>query len=354
MWATAHIRGKFFAGFRTTSRCEGLHSGFGKYVSVLSNLVDFLNQFFRWLNHLRHKEIQNDYESSYGETVLQTQHRPFECSAAKLYTKSVFRMFRPMLEKACRCKVVEKLRNGSVFNYIICKYPKNDVMWTVSYCQENLTFACSCMRFESLGLACEHVLYVLIYLNILVMPPSIVLERWTKGVKDAVNAANASNGSQRDPAFVTTYVTLVERCKRMVNAAFQCGKPDEICSTNELVERQTERLECFARSDDRESSMLGTQTSGSVGNPPRVRRKGVVLASSSQTATGKPKRKTQKCGICGFERHNRKSCQLRDEAILNSQILEDFEMTNHDEDDFNEDSEDCNIDLVRYLFCILI
>ncbi|XP_052114427.1 uncharacterized protein LOC107480712 [Arachis duranensis] len=25
-WATAHIRGKFFAGFRTTSRCEGLHA----------------------------------------------------------------------------------------------------------------------------------------------------------------------------------------------------------------------------------------------------------------------------------------------------------------------------------------
>jgi hypothetical protein len=30
MWATAHIRGNFFAGFRTTSRCEGLHSEFGK------------------------------------------------------------------------------------------------------------------------------------------------------------------------------------------------------------------------------------------------------------------------------------------------------------------------------------
>lgn len=33
MWATAHIRGNFFAGFRTTSRCEGLHSFIGKYVN---------------------------------------------------------------------------------------------------------------------------------------------------------------------------------------------------------------------------------------------------------------------------------------------------------------------------------
>lgn len=33
IWTTSHIRGKFFAGFRTTSRCEGLHSEFGKYVN---------------------------------------------------------------------------------------------------------------------------------------------------------------------------------------------------------------------------------------------------------------------------------------------------------------------------------
>ena len=26
MWATAHMRGKFFARLRTTSRCEALHS----------------------------------------------------------------------------------------------------------------------------------------------------------------------------------------------------------------------------------------------------------------------------------------------------------------------------------------
>ncbi|XP_016168695.1 protein FAR1-RELATED SEQUENCE 5-like [Arachis ipaensis] len=32
-WATAHIRGKFFAGFRTTSQCEGLNSIIAKYVN---------------------------------------------------------------------------------------------------------------------------------------------------------------------------------------------------------------------------------------------------------------------------------------------------------------------------------
>lgn len=44
-WATAHIRGNFFAGFRTTSRCEGLHSEFAKYVNVVTKLLEFLQQF---------------------------------------------------------------------------------------------------------------------------------------------------------------------------------------------------------------------------------------------------------------------------------------------------------------------
>jgi len=42
MWASAHIRGKFFIGFRTTSRYEGLHSVIGKYVSKGYNLVEFI------------------------------------------------------------------------------------------------------------------------------------------------------------------------------------------------------------------------------------------------------------------------------------------------------------------------
>lgn len=42
MWAASHICGEFFAGFRTTSRCEGLHSEFGKNVNYQNNLHDFL------------------------------------------------------------------------------------------------------------------------------------------------------------------------------------------------------------------------------------------------------------------------------------------------------------------------
>lgn len=70
MWATAHLRGKFFGGFRTTSRCEGLHYEFGRYVNGRTSLVDFLKHFFRWLNYMRYREVEADFKSVFGIPVL--------------------------------------------------------------------------------------------------------------------------------------------------------------------------------------------------------------------------------------------------------------------------------------------
>ena len=35
MWAATYMRGKFFAGFRTTSRCEGLHAQLGRWSTYI-------------------------------------------------------------------------------------------------------------------------------------------------------------------------------------------------------------------------------------------------------------------------------------------------------------------------------
>ncbi|KAJ1388494.1 hypothetical protein SESBI_39070 [Sesbania bispinosa] len=81
MWETAYLWGKFFAGFRTTSRCEGLHSELGKFVNSRYNLSDFLQHFQRCLNHMRFKEKEDDYTSIHEEPVIQTQFEALERSA---------------------------------------------------------------------------------------------------------------------------------------------------------------------------------------------------------------------------------------------------------------------------------
>ncbi|KAJ1415279.1 Zinc finger, CCHC-type superfamily [Sesbania bispinosa] len=90
MWATTYIRGNFFVGFRTTSRCEGLHGQLGKFVHSRTDLVGFLKNYGRFLEVLRYNELEADFESVRGEMVLETNLHALERSASKIFTKEVF------------------------------------------------------------------------------------------------------------------------------------------------------------------------------------------------------------------------------------------------------------------------
>ncbi|RYR25502.1 hypothetical protein Ahy_B02g059298 [Arachis hypogaea] len=97
-WATTHIRGKFFASFRTTSRCQGLNSIIAKYVNSRYNL----------------KKILADLASVNGRPSMQTYFQQLERSAANVYTLSIFYMFQPILVRATLMKVINEA------NWLLC------------------------------------------------------------------------------------------------------------------------------------------------------------------------------------------------------------------------------------------
>ncbi|XP_057418941.1 protein FAR1-RELATED SEQUENCE 5-like [Lotus japonicus] len=91
MWCAAHMRGEFFAGFRTTSRVEGLHAQVGKFVNSWNNLTDFMHNFNRYLSYQRFRELEADFASLHGDHVPQTQLKKLEMSASNYYTNNIFK-----------------------------------------------------------------------------------------------------------------------------------------------------------------------------------------------------------------------------------------------------------------------
>ncbi|RYR49483.1 hypothetical protein Ahy_A07g035989 [Arachis hypogaea] len=83
-WATAYIKGKFFAIFRTTSRCEELNSIIAKYVNSRYNLVEFIQHFNHCVDHIKWKEVQADLASVNGRPSMQTYFQQLERSAANV------------------------------------------------------------------------------------------------------------------------------------------------------------------------------------------------------------------------------------------------------------------------------
>lgn len=208
MWATTYIRGNFFAGIRTTSRYEALHCHIGKFVHSRISLTDFVQQFHKCLTYFRFREVEFDFESNYGEVVLQTTLQSLEWSASKQFTKAVFLLFRPVLIRGSLIKIVDCHEMSMFSIYSVSKYQGTGRVWQVSYCPSPMEFKCCCLRMESIGLPCDHIVQVLIFLDFDELPDCLVLPRWSKTAKDAIRRMYTNGSFYWDSHLVARHATL--------------------------------------------------------------------------------------------------------------------------------------------------
>lgn len=167
---------------------------------------------------MRYRELEADFSSSYGEPVLQTQFPNLEISAATVFTKEIYKLFCPVLRRACNCVVVGSSHRRTKFVYNVTRHDKEGCHWQVSFCQDTLEFKCSCLMFESLGIPCAHIVSILLLLEIKRLPDSTMLKRWTKNAKDTIVLPCSNKGAPRDPDLISIYVGIVERCKKLATA----------------------------------------------------------------------------------------------------------------------------------------
>ncbi|KAJ1386863.1 Zinc finger, PMZ-type [Sesbania bispinosa] len=185
MWATTYIRGKFFAGLRTTSRCEGFHSQLKKFVSYKNNLTEFIHHLNRCIKYVRQKEIEAGFACVNSEQILQTCFQELEKSASMLYTRNVFIIFGRILTKASNLKVVGSKQCLSSTIYSVRKHILADEEWLVMFDPRSCDLKCSCRRMESYGIPCDHIVAVMVYLDIKELPIVGSLSRF--GFHDTIN-----------------------------------------------------------------------------------------------------------------------------------------------------------------------
>ncbi|RYR38001.1 hypothetical protein Ahy_A09g042932 [Arachis hypogaea] len=226
-WATAHIRGKFFAGFRNTSQCEGLNSIIAKYINSRYNLVEFIQHFNRCVDHIRWKEVQADLASVNGRPSIQTCFQQLERSAANVYTLSIFYMFQPILVRVASMKVISMRQTGSYVIYSVGLDRTPNEMWRVFCCDIEMEFNYSCMRMESFGIPYEH---IVLRLDIEELLRSLVLPQWTKTAK--VGLQNTV-GFHWDSLMLSQYGCLMDWFRQLAN--FACRDYERIIFTREMA-----------------------------------------------------------------------------------------------------------------------
>ena len=184
MWAEAYLKGKFFAGTRTTSRCESMHSSFDKVIGRRLSFNEFVQKFEKVLATIRHKETQLDHESEYGKPVCRTPFREFELPASSVYTSTSFNIFQEQLAEAGAYKDFgPPIFEDDKVTFLVARYNSvNEFRIVVLTSSENKLW-CSCELMQSTGFPCRHLLYCMKRELFPSLPPYLISKRWTKEAK---------------------------------------------------------------------------------------------------------------------------------------------------------------------------
>ncbi|CAL5379164.1 unnamed protein product [Camellia sinensis] len=147
MWAQSYMRGHFFAGMKSSQRCE---------------------------------EADAEAKTDNSDPCLTTTLQPLEKHAATIFTRRLFLMFRnEIIEEALLIFDGRK----EEFNHRIYKFSKYTEFgstWEVSYHPATSIMKCSCKKFEFFGLPCSHMISVMKCEHMTEILPSCVMHRWTK------------------------------------------------------------------------------------------------------------------------------------------------------------------------------
>ncbi|KAL4393724.1 hypothetical protein AHAS_Ahas02G0080600 [Arachis hypogaea] len=245
-WATAYIRGRFFAGLRTTSRCESLHAKLGRFVES---------------------------------------------------------RFRDSLKRCVRVRICEFNDTENPHAYTLQKYRRPEMNWKVYRDPVANRFTCTCMRMESFGIPCVHILSVCVRLDLVEIPESLVLRRWSKAAKMEVhNQCVEQHTADQSVTYRTRLGAFSQLCKRLGRVACMSDEDFKLYSKKLLSDALFLEIKYGLRpsTDD----ITAAQDCG-VQDPIRVRTKGTGRMSQAGGSAPKTKRK---CSTCGKLGHRRTRC----------------------------------------------
>ncbi|XP_028112895.1 protein FAR1-RELATED SEQUENCE 5-like [Camellia sinensis] len=272
MWAEAYMRGHFFAGMKSTQRSECMNAYFNPFLQHKLKLYEFVRHYDRALARIRYNEAGDDAETN-------------NTFPGKLNVKDVF-----PLPDGQKC-------------YYIHKYRVKDRSWIVTHSPMDAAMRCSCMKFESLGLPCCHMICVMKAENLTQIPPTCVLHRWTR-------AASKDGQQWPQPSIDSTttqtarYGILCSSYNEMCFYASQSteGFKDARDACLPMTTRMKELYERNLNGGNGDKGKHSFRRQFGVEDPDVVKTKGNPGRASSNC------RRPRKCGNCKCIGHTKRTC----------------------------------------------
>ncbi|GMY21224.1 protein FAR1-RELATED SEQUENCE 5-like [Fagus crenata] len=287
-WAEAYLRGYFFAGCRSTQRCEKLYE--------LFQHVD------RALARIRHNEAISSYESKHSKLAIQTQLGMIEKHAVDIFTRTAFLRVRNEIKHEQLLFVVNRLENDGNRTYTISEYQRQNFTWEVKYYPDDQHMQCSCLFFESYGFPCRHFFTIMKAEHLNQIPLTCIMKRWLKTAKSDPPYKHDSQNLD-DVIHTARFNALSASCSKMCYFGSRTSEGFEELKSK--IARLQLRMEVLCN--------LNTTTTQDIIqdglNRDKIVRDPIIVKTKGDYGnTSNPNPKVRRCTICKDVGHTRRKC----------------------------------------------
>ncbi|XP_025640707.1 protein FAR1-RELATED SEQUENCE 5-like [Arachis hypogaea] len=281
-------------------RCESLHAKLGRFVESRYGILEFVTNFQRCVDFLRDNEDELEFCAWYGTPVLQTEFVELEKSAWTKFTREMFARFRESLKRCVCVRICEINKTLHPHVYTLQKYRRPEMTWQIYREPTSNIFSCTCIRMESFGIPCVHIVAVCVRLDLAEIPQSLVLRKWSKTAKMEIkNEIVDHHTADQSVTYRIRLGAFSQLCKRLWRVA--CMSDDDFKVYSKKVLSNAVFLEI--KYGLRPPSNIPTPAIDNVVKDPiRVRTKGTGRCSQDGGSAAKTKRKCSTCGKLGHQR----------------------------------------------------
>jgi hypothetical protein len=156
---------------------------------------------------------------------------------------------------------------------------------------------------ESIGIPCEHIVAILVYLDIVEFPNTLVLNRWLQFAKESVRGNYNDSLHYWDSHLVARHANLVYLSKEVSDLGYK--DVDDYKKYLDYLIDDINRLKSKYFDENVPENLNGLVEVENIMNPPCSRTKGG--GPSSNTTVGR-RRRPPTCGGCSTIGHNIRFC----------------------------------------------
>ncbi|RYQ79720.1 hypothetical protein Ahy_Scaffold1g106590 isoform B [Arachis hypogaea] len=268
-WATAYLRGTFCAGYRTTSRCEGINAyikGFLKSTDSILELVHSLDRVVK-----------------------------------------VYPVFREVKKQIKGVATLLFRGRDSISTTVVYKFSRMGApgrIHKVLFDPDDKKIQCDCSMWNSEGIPCSHIFCVMKYEGLEQIPDSLILRRWCKDAKDSrrmpVTMRPGDEGRMLRYAALSSATSLVARLGSDEREDFEFAKESIASLIDKLRHRVYERA----------GGQPGMSGWKAMKDPVVARTKGAPKRKKEFDQCSQPdvRGKRRCCTKCGTPGHTKRTC----------------------------------------------